>query len=345
MIESIKLINFRNFDEKKLDSIQEKNFIIWKNGAWKTNTLEALSLLWDNSFSGLQIENFVKKWESVFYIEYQTNSWDTMALSYDIEKKKRNYILNGKHISKQKFNDYTYKCVVFSPIIMNLMYLSPSLRRDFLDSILSNSFPQYSQILKEYKKIIASRNKVLKNISEGKSQRDEVVFWNEKFIEKASEVYKYRFKLIHFFESQISQSLEYFNGKIEKIEFIYKTKIEEENIEAILSNYINDNIERDIILAKTPIWPHVDDFDISVDDMSLVAFASRWETKSVILWLKLLEIVFTEKMTWKKPILLIDDLLSELDEAHKNMFTKKIKYYQTFITSIDIWKEKGIIRL
>ncbi len=345
MIESIKLVNFRNFHEKKLDSIQEKNFIVWENGAWKTNILEALSLLWNNSLSGLQIENFVKKWENIFYIEYQTSEWDTVALSYDKEKKKKNYIVNGKHVSKKKFTDAGYKCVVFSPIIMNLMYLSPSLRRDFLDTILSNSYSEYSNVLKEYKKILSSRNKVLKNISEWQSKKEEILFWDTKFIEKASKIYGYRFKLIHFFESQISQSLEYFNGKIENIDFIYKTKIDEENIEKNISSYITENIERDIILAKTPIWPHVDDFDIYVDGISLTSYASRWETKSVILWLKLLEIVFTEKMTWKKPILLIDDLLSELDDVHKDMFTKKIKYYQTFITSIHIWEENNIIKL
>ena len=92
--------------------------------------------------------------------------------------------------------------------------------------------------------------------------------------------------------------------------------------------------------------PHIDDFEIQVDNIKLTNFASRWETKSVILWLKLLETSFIEKTTKKKPILLIDDLLSELDNNNKKILIDKIKYYQTFITSIEFKnKDKNIIKL
>jgi DNA replication and repair protein RecF len=93
-------------------------------------------------------------------------------------------------------------------------------------------------------------------------------------------------------------------------------------------------LERDIILQKTQIWPHIDDFEIRVDGINVTHYASRWEIKSIIIYLKLLEWLFIEKKTWKKPIMLIDDLLSELDDLHKNMLLKKIEYYQTFISSI-----------
>jgi recombinational DNA repair ATPase RecF len=94
---------------------------------------------------------------------------------------------------------------------MNMMYLSPSLRRNFLDNILSNSYEQYSKILKEYKKILNSRNKVLKNISKNKSTKDELNFWDEKFIEKAEIIYEYRFKIIEFLSIHIKKASSYFN--------------------------------------------------------------------------------------------------------------------------------------
>jgi recombinational DNA repair ATPase RecF len=75
-------------------------------------------------------------------------------------------MLNNKKISKKKFNDITYKCVIFSPIIMNIMYLAPNLRREFLDEVLKNSFSEYEKILSEYKKIVKNRNKILKTIFE-----------------------------------------------------------------------------------------------------------------------------------------------------------------------------------
>ena len=106
-------------------------------------------------------------------------------------------------------------------------------------------------------------------------------------------------------------------------------------------------MDRDILSWNTSIWPHIDDFEILVDDLELVKFASRWEVKSIIIWLKLLEIKFVEKYRNKKPILLLDDLISELDEKHKNMIIGSIGWYQTFISSIknDFWEEFNIINL
>ena len=335
MILNLKLINFRNFTEKTLKNLEDKNFIVWENWTGKTNILESIAILWNNSVIWLKFENLVKKWDTFFFLEYENHNNDKIWFSFDINANKKTYFLNKNKISRKKFIDFSYKTVIFSPIIMNLMYLSPSLRREFLDNILSNCFYDYQKLLIDYKKILKHRNKTLKNIFNSKSNKDEIKFWDEKFIEKAYDIYIYIFKLINFFIIFINWSIEYFNNKVENIKFIYKTKITEDNIKEDIKKYLNDNFDRDLVLWKTAIWPHVDDFDILLDNVSLINFASRWETKSLIIWLKLLETVFLEKNTQKKPILIIDDLLSELDKKQKEMLIKKIKYYQTFITSIE----------
>ncbi len=345
MIKELKLLNFRNFSELKLESLNKENFIIWENWKWKTNILEAISLLSNNSITWLSLDELVKKWEDYFFIEYKTNEWSKISFSYIKETKKKVFMYNNSKITKKKFNQITNKSVIFSPIIMNMMYLSPSLRREFLDTILKNSFDNYDKLLIDYKKIIKHRNKTLKSIYESKANKQDLVFWDEQFIIKANEIYKYRYKIINFLKETISTTLEYFSWKITNIELIYETKVTEKSVEKSIKKYLEKNIERDIILWKTPIWPHVDDFDIIIDWRSLSHFASRWETKSIIIWLKLLEWIFIEKMTNRKPILLIDDLLSELDENHKNMLIKKIEYYQTFITSINKLDNKNIIKI
>lgn len=345
MIKELRLINFRNFSDFKLNSLNKENFIIWENWKWKTNILEAISLISNNSITWLSLDELIKKWEDYFFVEIIDNLWNKISISYTKEKKKKTFMYNNSKITKKKFNQITKKSVIFSPIIMNLMYLSPSLRRDFLDNILKNSFENYEKLLLEYKKIVKHRNKTLKSIYENKANKQDIIFWNEKFINHSTEIYKYRFKIINFLKDSIKNTLEYFSWKIEKIELIYNTKVDEKNIKNSIEKYINKNINRDIKLWKTAIWIHVDDFDILIDWNSLSHFASRWETKSIIIWLKLLEWIFIEKMTNKKPILLIDDLLSELDEKHKNMLLKKIKYYQTFITSINKINNKNIIKV
>ena len=352
MIQELKLVNFRSFSELQLQNLEAQNFLVWENGRWKTNILESISILCNNSLTWLSLDDLIKQWEDYFFIEYITDSWDKVSFSYIIEKKqddsitkKRIYKYNNNKISKQKFHDITYKCVVFSPIFMNIMYLSPSLRRDFLDNILKSSFSGYEKLMSEYKKILKSRNQILKNIHNSKSSQDEIKFWDEKFITYCVEIYKYRFKLINFFKESIHTTKQYFWWKIEKIEFKYLTKVEEDNIKQSIKNYLSKNLSRDIILGRTSIWPHVDDFEILTDDILLSHFASRWEAKSIILWLKLLEWIFVEKMTGKKPVLLIDDLLSELDENHKNMLLEKIEYYQAFISSITKINDRNFITI
>lgn len=335
MIKKIKLINFRNFEEKILEFSEGKNFIIWKNGQWKTNILESISVLWNNSLLGLHYENLTKKDTDFFYIEYENNLSEKIGLSFDKKNNKKKFLLNSKIITKPKFKENTYKSVIFSPIIMNMMYLSPSLRRDFLDKVLISSFPSYEKSLKEYKKILQSRNKVLKNIYEWKSSKDEIYFWNDNFIKIAIDIYKDRFELIEFISKEIDTSKIFFWNKVKKIDFIYKTKVNKGKIKENLDTYLINNFDRDIILKKTNIWPHIDDFDILLDNIPLINFASRGETKSVIIELKLLEISFIEEKTWKKPLLIIDDLLSELDKEHKNELLSRINNYQTFISSID----------
>ena len=346
MITSLTLKNFRNFKERSFHFELEKTFIIWENGIWKTNILEALSLLTHNSITWIDFEKLVNNWEEVFFISCDDDEWNTVSISFDQKEKKKTYIINGKKTSKRKLWEVFTKSVTFSPIIMNLMYLSPSLRRDFIDNILTNSYPEYEKLLKEYKKILKHRNKLLKNIRENKSSRDEIIFWNTQFIEKACELYQFRFIIVWFLEKHIKSAKEYFRGKIDDISFIYQHKIQKDDREGSIKKYLDENFERDIILGNTHIGPHIDDFDIEVNSVKLIDFASRWETKSIIIWLKLLETAFIENITKKKPILLIDDLLSELDEDHKLMLVNKIKYYQTFITSIELkTQEDNLIKL
>jgi len=345
MITELKLINFRNFENLKLISLYKENFIVWENGKWKTNILESISLLSNNSITRLSYDELIKKWKDYFYIEYLNDEWDKISLSYSKEKKKKQFMLNNNKITKKKFNQVTNKCVIFSPIIMNMMYLSPNLRRDFLDDLLKSSFDEYEKITTNYKRIIKHRNITLKKIFEWKCEKKEIKFWNEKFIEEATKIYKYRFKIINFLKSSIITTKEFFWCEVDNIVLIYNTKVSESDTELDIRKYLEKNIDRDIIMWKSPIWPHLDDFEILVDWIQLSHFASRWETKSVILWLKLLEWLFIEKMTGKKPILLIDDLLSELDNSHKNMLLKKIEYYQTFISSITKNENKNTIMI
>ncbi len=341
MIVSLKLIHFRNFTEQVFHFDGEKNFIIWNNGTGKTNILEAVCLLWWTPMGHLWFEEMVQFGATYFFIECEYDNGEKRAISYDAETNKKQYLINSKPTTRKKYRADSHSCCIFTPILMNIMYLSPSLRRDFLDTILSSSYPEYSDILKNYKTILTSRNKLLQAIGEKKADIHELDFWDDKFIHSAASIYAYRNELIQFFTKNIDETKKYFWEKITDIHIVYNSKIDIHNAEVALKTYLWENRQRDIIIGKTARWPHVDDFSILINTtLPLTHFASRWETKSVILWLKLLETVFIEKKQGKKPILIIDDLLSELDTLHKDLFTDKIKYYQTLISSIEHTKNQ-----
>jgi len=225
---------------------------------------------------------------------------------------------------------------------MNMMYLSPSYRRDFLDDILSNSFSAYDKINKDYKNIVRNRNKLLKSIKEWKANKKDIVFWDQVLIKNASLIYNYRQKLNSFFSDEIKIIEDLLKIKKDKIKYEYITKVDLNNIEWSINEYLTKNLDRDIIIGNTHIWPHIDDFWIIIDSFPLINFASRWETKSVILWLKIIETKFIENNTSKETIFLIDDLFSELDEIHEELLLNEISNKQVIITSIKWLKNEKI---
>ena len=332
MIQKLTLKNFRNFSDRSF-SFWEVNYISGFNGAGKTNILEALSLF-SEPILDIDFSLLVNKWEEVLYLEILLSDGKKVSISYDKTLKKKKYLINGKTTTKKKIKEVVPGSVAFHPLAMNLMYLWPSKRRSFLDQILANTFPNYSTVLKKYKKIVISRNRVLKNISEGKSSRSEIEFWNQSFLEASCLIYKYREVLVAFFESRANDFKKFFSGKVQNVTFKYITKIDRTSTKKSIQKYLDTHLERDILLRKTYIWPHIDDFDILLDTTSLIGFASRWEVKSTIIALKFLESEFYETHAKRKPIFLVDDILSELDEIHKNMIFWNMRDSQTFITSI-----------
>ena len=332
MIHTLKLRNFRNFSQKEI-VFEKNNFIYGENGIWKTNILEALSIFW-TPLIDLDMWVLLKKGEQHLYIEIRLDNGKCATFSYDKETNKKKYTLNSKSTTKKKIQEFLPKTISFHPLGMNMMYLWPSKRREFIDHALGTVFPVYETTLRKYKKVVTSRNKVLKNISEGKSNIQELDFWNTAFIDLACDIYAYREKFISFIEPRCPEMKKYFGTKVENIQFIYHTKTLRNNVRESMILYLKKNQERDMFLKKTHIWRHVDDFDILLDDISITDFASRGEIKSTIIDLKFIEADFQKDILGLQPLFLIDDLMSELDEAHKDMIFEKIGDSQTVITSI-----------
>lgn len=333
ILEQLRLRYFRNFEDQSLSFHPGKNIIIGNNGTWKTNILEALALPcgylveWDSSY-------LAQKGTDTMALHY-TFTKHSLLYSYDTKSNKKKYFIEQKSITKPHFQTYYPHIISFHPGMMDLLYGSPSTRRDFLDEILMQAFSDYHSKLSHYKKILSSRNKILARISEGKSELSELEFWDEQYIQQALVVYKYRDTLGAYFEAQIGYMKEYFFGKVEHITFQTLSKTPKMQREWYLREYIIRERNKEILLRKTLRGPHLDDFEIYLDDIALTHFASRGEVKSVLLWLKFLGGEFIISHAEKKEILfLIDDILSELDELHIERIYQYIWERQCIISSI-----------
>ena len=333
MIQSIKIKNFKNLTEQFFEFSPQITLIHGDNGKWKSSLLEALSYL-GNINSKSKAENLVKSTESSFFLQLQNNE-NELKGTYDTTAKKKSFAINNKKISSKKFFTESSKFCYFDPEIMNLFLLGPSHRRDYINTTISNCFPGYASILKHYNKILKSRNAVLWAVAEWKAQESEIDYWDDSFCEAATEVYRYRYLFIEFFSSHSELLKKCTWEKYRDTSFQYSSKVDFKNPKETLQKYLKENRKRDIIIQKTHIWPHRDDFSILVNNSLAQEYASRWEIKSIILGLKFIESQFIEKHTKKKAIFLIDDFSSELDTEHQNTLLSLLSEHQVILTNIE----------
>lgn len=341
MITKIVLQNFKNHENLKLD-FWHTNILVWENWSWKTWILEAIYFV-NNFCSPIWVANpnLINTKENNFLIKLNIEKDDyehEIKITADWESRRIRLFIDNKQVTKKELdNKLRIKTVFFSLIEMNLIYLGPSLRRDFLDEIVASSYPEFKDIKSNYQKILKNRNKLLKNIDEWKSDKSELSFWNNSFIKASEDYYKYRLKFIEYIENNSDTIKKLMENKYD-FSFKYQTKINLKNISKSISDYLEKNVDRDIIMGKTMIWPHLDDFIFEVDrdwkTHNSDYFLSRWENKTILLGLKFLQIKYLKELFPDyKIITLLDDFFAELDKKHINTVLDILSDEQSFLTA------------
>lgn len=225
---------------------------------------------------------------------------------------------------------------------MNLFYFAPGIRRDMLDDILERAFGQFRKIRKEYTEVMRQRNALLKKIREGEGVREDLMYWNKLFAEKAYLYELYRLKWRNF----VDENMEYIRSLLPQyhISHTYTSKTDDKskeygkNTEDTILTYLIENTERDILTGHTHIGPHLDDFffGIQTEAEELInssMFLSRGENKILLLGLKQIEILFLRKYVDLPIILLFDDIFAELDFSYAEELIKSFEAEQVIVTS------------
>lgn len=337
-LSKIFLVNFRNYNELKLDFNKNINIFIGNNAQGKTNILESIYVLSVTKSHRCNKDLFLIKNDCLFTkIRGDISNSNNKKNSFEILINK-----NGKRVSinnniLKKTSEYlsNINVVMFCPDDLEIVKGSPIGRRKFLNIEIGQFNNNYIKELTEYNKILKNRNEYLKNSSFDKTYFDIIT---EKLIDQNIKIYKYRKNYIENINKYISKIYKNITGK-DKIEVKYETFIDsydEKNIKNDLFIKYDNIFNGEIYQKMTLIGIHRDDFSIYIDNIKINNYGSQGQHRIAILCFKLAELEMYKEFNIK-PILLLDDIFSELDQSKKNNIIKYIKKdLQVFITATDL---------
>ncbi len=341
MIQKIKLTDFRNFKEKLIEFSPKVTLIIGPNASGKTNILEAINLVASGkSFRAKIEEEMISENAEIARVKAKTEEILEVVLTRgEMNLGREAHLSPKKHLVRKKLLvngvnkrliDFAgrFKTVIFGPWDLGLVTQSPSLRRSFLDAVLSQSDREYRRSNLSYEKGLRQRNRLLYRIREEGLSRSQLIFWDQLLIKNGDFISRKREEFINF----VNQEPNFDNCRFT---LVYDKS-------AISHSRLEQYAAEEVAAATTLVGPHRDDIQFKIQnskfkiERDLSRFGSRGEQRMAVLWLKLRELEYIERQTGYKPTLLLDDIFSELDKAHREVVMKVIKHHQTVITTTEL---------
>ena len=339
-LELLKLTNFRNYQKISFVPSQKINILYGKNGSGKTNIVEAIYILaLTKSFRTLNDKNLIKKNEDFFKLEgsfYNEKTKNDFKIIFD--SKGKTVFINKDKI--RLLSDYISKIniILFSPSDLKLIKDSPSVRRKYLNIEISQYDKNYLFYLNDYNKLLKQRNSYIKQLSLNFNNSFEYLdILTKELISKGLNVYQYRKKFVDKINELIGNYYLKIAGS-SNIVIKYKSHFKEKTEENLFEIY-KKNRMRELNFGKTLIGVHLDDFEIYLDDNNIRDFGSEGQQKNAIISLKFAEVDILKEKKDNYPILILDDIFSELDNEKINNILNIIpEEMQTFITTTEVSK-------
>ena len=332
-IKKIKVNNFRNYTQEEIELEKKINIFYGENAQGKTNIIEAVFLCsMGKSFRAKKDKEMILLDKEKAMIEVEFEKSDRKGkIRIELSNKKNVYV-NGIKIKKLSELLGNINVVIFTPDDINILKGGPQNRRRFLDIMISQLKPNYMYNLNLYLKTIEQRNNYLRQIREEQKNEKLLEIWDEKLAEYAINIYNYRKEFINKINNKIKNIHDEITENKEEIEIEYITECM--NKEEYL-RLLKQRRKLDIIKGFTTKGIHRDDFVIYINKKRLDIYGSQGQNRTSILSLKLSELNIIEEEIGEKPVLLLDDFMSELDEKRRNHFLNKIEDTQVIITCTD----------
>ena len=339
-IHHLKLLNFRNYEKYEISFSPSYNIIYGKNGSGKTNLVESIYVLaLTKSFRGSVDKVLIMNNKDVCRVEGIVSD-NKYKNNYKIIIKDGEKRVKVNDTKVDKLSDYISKIsvVLFNPDDLRFIKDSPSVRRQAINLEISEINNVYLKNLSMYNKVLKQRNSYLKMMStNSNTSRDYLDILTNKLIDLGEKIYLSRKKYIDLLNEQIGEIYAKICG-ISDLKLEYVTDFKDFDMENIAKKY-KDNIDKDISFGKTSIGIHHDDVRFKFKNMSLKDYGSEGQQKNAIIAYKLAELEIFYKIRGNYPILILDDLFSELDRFKINNILELINDdVQTFITTTEIDK-------
>jgi len=329
-VTSLHVKHIRSHTEYTIQFAPEVTIITGANGSGKTSLLEAVYLsLQGSSFRGSDAD-LLQKGGPWWKIDITLNDQQNRTIKFEPEKvtSRKQFIIDSKTTAripqKQK-----HPVVLFEPEDLRLLHGSPARRRQFIDRFISQLNPLYGPSLRKYERALKQRNNLLKS---SYIQDDQLFAWNVALAEHGAYIIEQRIAFIEQLNQNLAQLYQDIAGTHDEVSIHYSHTFVGD-IKQKLLNELHAHLDRDRYLGSTSVGPHRHDVIFEINSSPALSTASRGEARTIVLALKFLEVDIIEQLTGKTPIILLDDVFSELDASRQKLLTSHLKGHQIIITS------------
>ena len=342
-INKLALNNFRNYKKETISFDEGLNVLVGKNAQGKTNILEAIFFAVIGKSFKVSKEKETIKWDeenASIKAEFSRLYRDVLIELYFNKSSKKAVKIDGVSIRKIGELLGNINAVFFSPQELKLVKESPDERRRFMNIDISQTNKRYFYALNRYEKVLANRNKLLKMTKDIEVLKDTIEIWDRALVDLAEKIRKERQEFIEKLAPFAEKAHDYISGGSEKLEVKYDGfDCGDKDFKTEMLKALQKNLEKDFKLGYTSVGVHRDDIDIYLNGVEVKSFGSQGQQRTAALSMKLAELEIIKERTGEYPILLLDDVFSELDEQRQTRLLKFTSRTQTIITCTEFDKK------
>lgn len=340
IVKELRFENYRNLINNQITPNENVNVIYGENAQGKTNLLEAIWLFCGgHSFRGSK-ENemivFDKKYFRLGMDFYSCERDQSADIAFGRDSKQ--VWINGVERNSSSYLTEVFSAVVFSPEHLNLIKRGPNIRRRFIDAAICQHRIRYASLLSKYQQIINQRNALLKDIKRHSELKDTLSIWDDSLVVVGAQILQERYDYLKKLREPARAYHSGISADKEELDISYlSTSDTDENDdlftlrEKLRDAYENSRRE-DFYTGYTSVGPHRDDLNFKINGISVRRFGSQGQQRSAVLSMKLSEAELLYEKNGERPVILLDDVLSELDNSRQDFLLNKVEAYQVFVT-------------